>query len=162
MLPSFERGYFRADYKRAIAKLSSEERRHRRQQDSAVVLRQFKTWFDKPSVRGGRKNWLFSDSQSGATASANLYSVLETVRAIELNDYAYLNHVLTELPAHKGQPEDSLFKSAFREIADVQKLSRLPQSSGWFGGTGVVRGIRRQRVVKIGWDGRLISQVAYV
>ena len=26
----------------------------------------------------GRKNWLFSDSQSGANASANLYSVLET------------------------------------------------------------------------------------
>ena len=56
----------------------------------------------------GRKNWLFSDSQSGAVASANLYSVLETARANELNDYAYLNHVLTELPALKGQAVDQL------------------------------------------------------
>ena len=49
----------------------------------------------------GRKNWLFSDSQSGANASANLYSVLETARANELNDYAYLKLVLTELPKLK-------------------------------------------------------------
>ena len=47
----------------------------------------------------GRKNWLFSDSQSGA--NANLYSVLETARANELNDYAYLKLVLTELPKLK-------------------------------------------------------------
>jgi len=56
----------------------------------------------------GRKNWLFADSQSGAVASANLYSLLETVRANEFNDYAYLKHVLTELPALKGQAVDQL------------------------------------------------------
>ena len=39
--------------------------------------------------------------------------------------------------------EDSLFKSAFGEIADVLKLGRLQQSSGWFAGSGVMRGIRR-------------------
>lgn len=56
----------------------------------------------------GRKNWLFSDTQSGASASANLYSVLETARANELNDYAYLKLVLTELPVLKGQSTDQL------------------------------------------------------
>ena len=31
----------------------------------------------------GRKNWLFSQSQKGATSSANLYSLIETAK---LND----------------------------------------------------------------------------
>ncbi len=44
----------------------------------------------------------------GANASANLYSVLETVRANELNDYAYLKHVLTELPKLSGRSVDQL------------------------------------------------------
>ena len=46
----------------------------------------------------GRKNWLFSDSQAGAKASANLYSLIETAKANRLNDYAYLKHVFAELP----------------------------------------------------------------
>ncbi len=46
----------------------------------------------------GRKNWLFSDSQGGVRASANLYSLIETAKANGLNDYAYLKYVLTELP----------------------------------------------------------------
>ena len=103
---------------RAISKLPPEERQQRRQEDSAAVLAQFKTWLDKQSVPPksllgkaiaytlsqwprlviyldderlnidnngvenairpfavGRKNWLFADSQSGAVASANLYSL---------------------------------------------------------------------------------------
>ena len=51
---------------------------------------------------------MFSDTQSGASASANLYSVLETARANELNDYAYLKLVLTELPVLKGQSVNQL------------------------------------------------------
>ena len=46
----------------------------------------------------GRKNWLFSDSQAGAKASANLYGLIETAKANGLNDYAYLKHVFAELP----------------------------------------------------------------
>jgi transposase len=47
----------------------------------------------------GRKNWLFSDSQGGAKASANLYSLIETAKANQLNDYAYLKWVFSQLPA---------------------------------------------------------------
>jgi transposase len=47
----------------------------------------------------GRKNWLFSDSQGGARASANLYSLIETAKANGINDYAYLKYVFAELPA---------------------------------------------------------------
>ena len=46
----------------------------------------------------GRKNWLFSKSQAGAKASANLYSLIETAKANDLNPYTYLRHVFTALP----------------------------------------------------------------
>lgn len=46
----------------------------------------------------GRKNWLFSHSQAGAKASANLYGLIETAKANDLNPYEYLKHVFKELP----------------------------------------------------------------
>ena len=46
----------------------------------------------------GRKNWLFSDTPAGATASANLYSLIETAKANGLEPHAYLTHLYTELP----------------------------------------------------------------
>lgn len=46
----------------------------------------------------GRKNWLFSTSQAGAKASANLYSLIETAKANNLNPYRYLQEVFTQLP----------------------------------------------------------------
>ena len=49
----------------------------------------------------GRKNWLFSASQRGATSSANLYSLLETAKANGLDPYAYLKKIFTELPNAK-------------------------------------------------------------
>ncbi len=50
----------------------------------------------------GRKAWLFSNSVAGADASAVIYSLMLTCRACEIEPYAYLRHVLTELP--KRQP----------------------------------------------------------
>ena len=47
----------------------------------------------------GRKNWLFSSSQAGARASANLYSLIETAKANGLNEYDYLKWVFAKLPA---------------------------------------------------------------
>ncbi len=46
----------------------------------------------------GRKNWMFSKSQAGAKASANLYSLIETAKVNRLNVYEYLQHVFKELP----------------------------------------------------------------
>jgi transposase len=46
----------------------------------------------------GRKAWLFADTVAGAEASANLYSLVETAKANEIEPYAYLCHVFTELP----------------------------------------------------------------
>ncbi len=46
----------------------------------------------------GRKNWLFSTSVKGVKASANLYSLIETVKANGLEPYAYLRYLFAELP----------------------------------------------------------------
>ncbi len=46
----------------------------------------------------GRKNWLFANTPKGATASANLYSLIETAKAHCIEPYAYLKHLLTVLP----------------------------------------------------------------
>lgn len=46
----------------------------------------------------GRKNWLFSGSPKGATASAAVYSMIETAKANGLNPYKYLCFIFKELP----------------------------------------------------------------
>lgn len=47
----------------------------------------------------GRKNWLFSDTPKGATASAQIYSLIETAKANGQEPYTWLHHVLERLPA---------------------------------------------------------------
>ena len=59
----------------------------------------------KPFVIG-RKNWLFSNTASGAKASAILYSIIETAKANGLNPVRYVEHLLTEIP--KRDAGDSL------------------------------------------------------
>jgi transposase len=51
----------------------------------------------------GRKNWMFSVKAEGATASANIYSLIETAKANGLDPFEYLNLVFDKLP--KAQTE---------------------------------------------------------
>ena len=46
----------------------------------------------------GRRNWLFSDTEHGVKASANLYSLINTAMLNGHNPYTYLVHVFKELP----------------------------------------------------------------
>jgi transposase len=55
----------------------------------------------------GRKAWLFADTPAGATASARLYSLIETAKANGLEPYAYLAHVFAELPAAIAAEDDT-------------------------------------------------------
>jgi transposase len=50
----------------------------------------------------GRKAWLFSDSVGGAQASANLYSLIETAKAVGIEPYRYLLHIFRGLPTAKS------------------------------------------------------------
>ena len=58
----------------------------------------------KPFVIG-RKAWLFSDTPKGATASAQIYSLVETAKANGQEPYTWLRHVLERLP-HAQSIED--------------------------------------------------------
>jgi len=51
----------------------------------------------KPFVIG-RKAWLFSDTPNGATASAQIYSLVETAKVNGQEPYTWLRHVLERLP----------------------------------------------------------------
>jgi transposase len=46
----------------------------------------------------GRKNWLFSQTTAGATASARLYSLVESAKANGIEPHAYLSRLFAELP----------------------------------------------------------------
>lgn len=54
----------------------------------------------------GRKNWLFSDSVEGATASATVYSIVEMAKAHNLNIYKYLVYLLEHSPSAKMSDEE--------------------------------------------------------
>ena len=47
----------------------------------------------------GRKNWMFADTVHGAEASANLYSLVETAKANDLEPWAYLERVFQQIPS---------------------------------------------------------------
>ena len=47
----------------------------------------------------GRKSWLFAYDAVGAQASANLFSLVTTVRANDVEPYAYLHYLFEYLPA---------------------------------------------------------------
>jgi transposase len=55
----------------------------------------------------GRKAWLFSDTVAGAKASAIIYSLMLTCRACNVEPYAYLLRVLTELPQRAADADIS-------------------------------------------------------
>lgn len=56
----------------------------------------------------GRKAWLFSNSQRGATASAHLYSLIETAKANGREPYQYLSWLFEKLPTSKTDDYEQL------------------------------------------------------
>lgn len=53
----------------------------------------------------GRKNWLFSGSPAGASASALIYSLIETAKANGLKPYLYLRYLFDKLPLAKTEDD---------------------------------------------------------
>lgn len=47
----------------------------------------------------GRRSWMFCDTQGGARASANLYSLVLSARANGIEPLEYLTHIYTQIPA---------------------------------------------------------------
>ena len=53
----------------------------------------------------GRKNWLFSATPKGATASALVYTMVEMAKTNELNIYKYLTYLLEHRPSEDMSDE---------------------------------------------------------
>ena len=58
-----------------------------------------------------RKNFLFSDTEKGADASAAVMSIIETAKRNNLDVYGYLLYLLTVLPEMGANPTENQIKS---------------------------------------------------
>ena len=61
----------------------------------------------KPFVTG-RKNWLFANTQTGADASATVYSIVETAKENGLDPLTYLTFLFAQLPMVATNPDKTL------------------------------------------------------
>lgn len=66
----------------------------------------------------GRKNWLFADTSKGATASAAIYSIIETAKANGINVFTYLEFLLMYMP-------DMDWHNHPEELEDMMPWSKL-------------------------------------
>lgn len=77
----------------------------------------------------GRKAWLFSYDAAGARASANLYSLVMTCRANEVEPYAYLNYLFEHLPAASTVEQlEALLPWNLKGVLDEQNKKPLQPS----------------------------------
>lgn len=58
-----------------------------------------------------RKNFLFSDTEKGADASAAVMSIIEIAKRNKLDVYGYLTYLLTVLPEWGRNPTDEQLES---------------------------------------------------
>ena len=58
-----------------------------------------------------RKNFLFSDTEKGADASAAVMTIIETAKRNDLDVYGYLLYLLTVLPKWGHEPTDEQIDS---------------------------------------------------
>lgn len=77
----------------------------------------------------GRKNWVNVYSLEGASASAVLYSLVETAKANNLRVYEYLELLLSELAAHADDTDRSFLKDLLPWSESVQKRCRSLEKS---------------------------------
>jgi transposase len=68
----------------------------------------------------GRRNWLFSGSPEGTTASAAVYSIVETAKANGLNPYEYLRYILKFMPGLRFNEESEFLEDLLPWSPDVQ------------------------------------------
>jgi transposase len=90
--------------------------------DNNYVERQIK------SYATGRKAWLFAYDAAGAQASANLYSLVMTCRANEIEPYAYLNYLFEQLPVASTVAQvEALLPWNLKSLLDKKKKSQHRQ-----------------------------------
>ena len=76
----------------------------------------------------GRKNWLFCDTPKGAEASAVVYSLVESAKANGIEPFAYLQHVLVQLPYFGKSPSHEELEALMPWAPDIQQDHKIPNS----------------------------------
>ena len=79
----------------------------------------------------GRKNWLFCDTPKGAEASAVIYSLVESAKANGVEPFAYLQHVLVQLPYLGKSPSHEELETLMPWAPDIQQEHKIPGSDAY-------------------------------
>lgn len=79
----------------------------------------------------GRKNWLFCDTPKGAEASATVYSLVESAKANGIEPFAYLQHVLVQLPYFGKSPSHEKLETLMPWAPDIQQDHKIPNSDAY-------------------------------
>lgn len=74
----------------------------------------------------GRSNWHIIDTIKGAQASAIVYSMVETAKANNLKPYEYLRHLLTEIPKHMDDRDNSYLDDLLPWAETLPDLCKKP------------------------------------
>lgn len=75
-----------------------------------------------------RKSWLFADTPKGATASALVYSIVETAKANQLNTFEYLKYLLTNIPNLDIHNYPETLESYLPWSKELPQECRLPEA----------------------------------
>lgn len=79
----------------------------------------------------GRKNWLFCDTPKGAEASAVVYSLVESAKANGIEPFAYLQHVLVQLPYFGKCPSHEELETLMPWAPHIQQDHKMPNSDAY-------------------------------
>ena len=79
----------------------------------------------------GRKNWLFCDTVKGAEASAIIYSLVESAKANGIEPFAYLQHVLLNMPYLDPSFPKKDLESLMPWAPDIQRNYAMPHSGAY-------------------------------
>ena len=80
----------------------------------------------------GRKNWLFLGSSNGGKASAILFSLVQTCRALKVDPRKYLEDVMRRILGHNARKLEELLPDAWARAnkidSDSLEIDITPQT----------------------------------
>ena len=82
------------------------------------------------AIRGfciGKKNWQMIDTINGAKASAIIYSIAETAKANNLKPYDYFEYLLSEIPNHMDEKDNSFLVNLLPWSENLPERIRKPK-----------------------------------
>ena len=82
------------------------------------------------AIRGfciGKKNWQMIDTINGAKASAIIYSITETAKANNLKPYDYFEYLLSEIPNHMDEKDNSFLENLLPWSENLPERIRKPK-----------------------------------